>query len=82
MCTWLVVDISVSQQRALLTRDRRLLMHSVIETGYSPRSQFPEEQTIEVLRRFDLHDRFNPYWSGSHFAMLQARIERITARVQ
>jgi len=42
------------ENRALLTPDRRLLMHAVVKTGYFPRSQNPDEQTIEVVRRFDL----------------------------
>jgi uncharacterized protein with PIN domain len=46
-----------TENRALLTRDRRLLMHRVVHTGYSPRSDIAEEQTIEVIRRFDLVPR-------------------------
>lgn len=42
------------QNRALLTCDRRLLMHAVVKIGYCPRSQNADEQTIEVIRRFDL----------------------------
>jgi len=42
------------ENRALLTRDRRLLMHAVVKTGYYPRSQNADEQTVEVIRRFDL----------------------------
>ena len=119
-----LIEISISQNRALLTRDRRLLMHSAVQHGYSPRSQVAEQQTVEVLRRFDLRDLLKPYsrclrcngslagvakqdvddqlepltrvyyedfrrcdgcgavfWPGSHFAKLQARIERITAAV-
>ena len=56
-----LIEIAVSEGRALLTRDRRLLMHSVIEHGYSPRSQVPEEQAREVLRRFELADALKPY---------------------
>jgi uncharacterized protein len=44
------------ENRALLTRDRRLLMHAVVKTGYCPRSQNADEQTLEVIRRFDLLD--------------------------
>jgi uncharacterized protein with PIN domain len=47
--------------RALLTRDRRLLMHSIVEHGYYLRSQEPLEQTIEILRRFDLVDLIRPF---------------------
>ena len=117
-----LIDISVSQTRALLTRDRRLLMHSAVQHGYSPRSQRAEEQTIEVLRRFEVRELLKPYsrclrcnallaavpkndvidqlepltriyyeefrqcagcgavyWPGSHFAKLQARLERMIA---
>jgi hypothetical protein len=47
--------------RALLTRDRRLLMHSVVTTGYCPRSQNADEQTLEVVRRFHLLDSIVPF---------------------
>jgi uncharacterized protein len=49
------------ENRALLTRDRRLLMHAVVRTGYCPRSQNAEEQTIEVIRRFDLLGSIAPF---------------------
>ena len=49
------------ENRALLTRDRRLLMHAVVKTGYCPRSQNAEEQTIEVIHRFDLLGSFAPF---------------------
>jgi uncharacterized protein with PIN domain len=49
-----LLRVMESEDRALLTRDRRLLMHAVVKTGYCPRSQNAEEQTIEVIRRFDL----------------------------
>lgn len=114
---------AIAEDRALLTRDRRLLMHAVVRHGYCPHSDFPEEQTAEVLRRFDLFDDLRPfsrclrcnapldavgksevidalepltrryyedfrrccacgqiYWRGSHFAKLQARIERTIAQ--
>ena len=49
------------ENRALLTRDRRLLMHAVVQTGYYPRSQYATEQTIEVIRRFDLLRSIAPF---------------------
>jgi uncharacterized protein len=49
-----LLEIMAAENRALLTRDRRLLMHSVVRHGYCPRSAEPEEQTREVLRRFGL----------------------------
>jgi uncharacterized protein len=56
-----LVAQSAAQNRALLTRDRRLLMHSAVRHGYYLRSQNPLEQTVEVLRRFDLDDTFVPF---------------------
>ena len=49
-----LLEIMAVENRALLTRDRRLLMHSIVRHGYAPRSADAEEQTREVLRRFEL----------------------------
>jgi uncharacterized protein with PIN domain len=51
----------VKENRALITRDRPLLMHRVVRTGYSPRSQDPIEQTLEVIRRFELAQTLTPF---------------------
>jgi len=56
-----LVKITTSENRALLTRDRRLLMHAAVQHGYYLRSQNPLEQTIEVLRRFDLGSILSPF---------------------
>jgi uncharacterized protein len=120
-----LLEVMVRENRALLTRDRRLLMHAIVQHGYSPRSQNHDEQTIEVIRRFNLSELIAPftrclrcnapleeaakadiidelepltkihydqfrrcpdckqiYWSGSHFAKLQKRIEEIRSRVR
>ena len=50
----LLLGIAVGERRALLTRDRRLLMHAAVHDGYCPRSHFAEEQLAEVMARFDL----------------------------
>jgi uncharacterized protein len=114
-----LVAISSKEDRALLTRDRRLLMHGAVRHGYYLRSQYPLDQTFEVLERFDLRSAITPfsrclrcnallkpvpkervidqlepltkihyqnfrrcsacgqvYWSGSHFAKLEARIAK------
>jgi uncharacterized protein len=47
--------------RALLSRDRRLLMHGVIKNGFSPRSQQALEQTREVVQRFELSSKLAPF---------------------
>ena len=50
-----------SDERALLTRDRRLLMHKVVRHGYCPRSHDPDEQIAEVVGRFDLSGLTAPF---------------------
>jgi uncharacterized protein with PIN domain len=57
----LLLDLMQRDDRALLTRDRRLLMHAIVQHGFYPRSQDPEEQTIEVLGRFDLLPSLAPF---------------------
>ena len=49
-----IVGIAVQENRIILTRDRRLLHHRVIQHGYWIRSQDTDEQMHEVLKRFDL----------------------------
>jgi len=56
-----LLEVMHHENRALLTRDRRLLMHSMVRTGYCPRSQHSDEQTIEVIRRFDLLTLIAPF---------------------
>jgi uncharacterized protein with PIN domain len=56
-----LLTVMERENRALLTRDRRLLMHAVVRTGYCPRSQNADEQTIEVIRRFDLLGSIFPF---------------------
>jgi hypothetical protein len=51
----------VRENRVLLTRDRPLLMHRAVRTGYFPRSQDPIEQTVEVIRRFNLARAITPF---------------------
>src|SRR5947199_2727654 len=56
-----LVRTASDEERALLTRDRRLLMHAALRHGYYPRSQDPLEQTVEVLRRFRLASVMTPF---------------------
>lgn len=56
-----IAAISAEQRRIVLTRDRRLLFLKRITHGYWVRSVVPEEQVQEVLRRFDLFRRLNPF---------------------
>jgi uncharacterized protein len=56
-----LLSVMQSEERALLTRDRRLLMHAIVRHGYCPRSQNADEQTIEVIRRFDIFRSIAPF---------------------
>ena len=56
-----LLRVMESEDRALLTRDRRLLMHAIVRNGYCPRSQNADDQTIEVIRRFHLFDSIAPF---------------------
>src|SRR5690349_6455771 len=56
-----LAETAAAEDRALLTRDRRLLMHGAVRHGYYLRSQNPLVQTLEVLRRFDLGSTLNPF---------------------
>jgi uncharacterized protein with PIN domain len=55
-----LAEVSLTQQRILLTRDRGLLKRRAITHGLFVHSQQPEEQTLEVIRRLDLRERLAP----------------------
>ncbi|MBD2773534.1 Mut7-C RNAse domain-containing protein [Iningainema tapete] len=53
--------ISSTQERILLTRDKGLLMRSVVQHGYYVRHTDPQLQVPEVMRRFDLVKLASPF---------------------
>lgn len=58
--------ISSEQKRILLTRDRELLKRGEVVYGYCPRSTRPQEQLLEVLRRFNLRGQVSPFSRCMH----------------
>ncbi|MDZ7958887.1 MAG: Mut7-C RNAse domain-containing protein [Aulosira sp. DedQUE10] len=56
-----LAEVSHSQERMLLTRDKGLLMRSLVTHGYYVRSTNPQQQILEVLRRFDLFKLVSPF---------------------
>ncbi len=56
-----VVNIAMTEQRIVLTRDRRLLFVKHISHGYWVRAVNVESQIEEVLCRFDLHKSIHPF---------------------
>lgn len=53
--------ISCDQGRILLTRDRQLLMRSIVRHGYWVRATQPREQVIEVAQRYALGTAMRPF---------------------
>jgi uncharacterized protein len=56
-----LAKVSYTCQRILLTRDKGLLMRSVVTYGYYVRSTNPDTQIVEVLQRFNLFDSVVPF---------------------
>ncbi len=56
-----LAEISAFQQRILLTRDKGLLMRSLVVYGYYVRATNPEQQVIEVMRRYNLFGKVLPF---------------------
>lgn len=56
-----IVAISASEDRTLLTRDVGVLKHGLVTRGYFVRETQPGRQLLEVLRRFDLVKRTEPF---------------------
>ncbi|WP_319370487.1 Mut7-C RNAse domain-containing protein [uncultured Ilyobacter sp.] len=55
-----IVDISLSQNRIILTRDRGILKRKLVKKGYLIRDLKPRIQLNEVLKRYKLYDRVDP----------------------
>jgi uncharacterized protein with PIN domain len=56
-----MADIVQREERILLTRDRRLLMRKIILHGYCLRSLNSLEQFTEVIQRFELTNKIQPF---------------------
>jgi uncharacterized protein with PIN domain len=56
-----VVNISIAEQRIILTRGRAILKNRTVTHGYWLRSTDPKEQLCEVLDRFDLYMQIKPF---------------------
>jgi uncharacterized protein with PIN domain len=56
-----LVQVAASQERILLTRDRRLLMRKAVPRGYCVRQLDPTQQLAEVIKRYDLCAHLHPF---------------------
>lgn len=72
-----LADISNTEERILLTRDRGLLKRSIVSRGLFIRSHNPREQLPEVIRRLDLLSSVQPL---SRCIRCNGLLERISTR--
>ncbi len=56
-----LAEISSTENRILLTRDRGLLKRSVVKYGYFVRSTEPKNQVVELFRKFSLSKFADPF---------------------
>lgn len=56
-----LADISYGEKRVLLTRDLGVLKRRAVSHGYYVRETEPRRQLVEVLRRFDLLGKIEPF---------------------
>ena len=71
-----IAQILKYDERILLTRDRRLLMRKVVVIGYCLRSLDSFEQIREVVQRFGLKDRIQPFQRCLHCNHALAAIDK------
>jgi uncharacterized protein with PIN domain len=56
-----IVERAQQEDRIILTRDIGILKRGEVTHGYWVRSQNPKEQAREVVERFQLHNRIQPF---------------------
>lgn len=56
-----IISEAVQENRTLLTRSLPLLKNSQINIGYWLRSQDPNEQLLEIVKRFELSEGIRPF---------------------
>ncbi len=71
-----LADISATEHRILLTRDRYLLMRKIISHGYYVRHTQPRLQLREVLERFDLLGQLQPFTRCMHCNGLLEKVDK------
>jgi hypothetical protein len=56
-----IVELSLREQRIILTRDKGVLKYRAARHGYWVRNDKPKKQLKEVVCRLQLHNHFNPF---------------------
>lgn len=68
--------VASAEQRILLTRDRALLMRRLVERGFYVRDDDPDDQLLDVVRRFDLAAKIAPFRRCAHCNSLLEKISK------
>ena len=71
-----IVDAALAEKRIILTRDRGMLKLKRVTHGYLIRSTDVHQQVLEVLRRFDLASRIEPFARCTHCNGLIVPVEK------
>jgi hypothetical protein len=56
-----IVEISNTQERIILTRDKGILMRNAVERAYWVRNTGVKDQAFEIIRKFDLFSLIKPF---------------------
>jgi uncharacterized protein len=56
-----IAETAVREGRILLSRDRNLLKRKIVIHGHLVRTQFPDQQLLEILRLYGLRDKLRPF---------------------
>jgi uncharacterized protein len=56
-----LAQVASQEGRILLTRDRHLLMRKIVSQGYWCKSQDPRRQLLEVVQRYNLAGKIEPF---------------------
>ncbi|MCW8329456.1 Mut7-C ubiquitin/RNAse domain-containing protein [Photobacterium sp. SDRW27] len=75
-----IVDISVSQRRIILTRDKGILKYRAVTHGYWVRNHDPKKQLSEVINRLQLEDSFQPFTRCSVCNDLLLPVDKVLVR--
>lgn len=56
-----IIEISLTENRIILTRDKGILKQNVVTHGYWLRNDDPKKQLAEVITRLQLQNNFQPF---------------------
>ena len=71
-----LAQLSASEDRILLTRNRGLLKRNIVTWGYYLRATEPTQQLIEVLQHFELGPAISPFRRCMHCNALLRQVQK------